>query len=79
VSGRVERERLTGISRLFRELLSTSEVRRDLVIANVTPAWVHHVQFKAESHPEATRHGVGCTTSGSQLSAGYPLGGSKLR
>jgi phospholipid N-methyltransferase len=45
VSGGAERERLTGISRLFRELLSTSEVRRDLVIANVTPAWVHHVRW----------------------------------
>jgi phospholipid N-methyltransferase len=68
LSGRAERERLTGISRLFRELL-TSEVRRDLVVANVTPAWVHHVRFAAGSRPEGTRHGAGSTTSGSQLSA----------
>jgi phospholipid N-methyltransferase len=46
VSGRAERERLTGISRLFHDLLATNEVRRDLVVANVTPAWVHHVRFK---------------------------------
>jgi phosphatidylethanolamine/phosphatidyl-N-methylethanolamine N-methyltransferase len=45
VSGRAQRERLTGISRLFREVLSTTEVRRDLVLANVPPAWVHHVRF----------------------------------
>jgi phosphatidylethanolamine/phosphatidyl-N-methylethanolamine N-methyltransferase len=68
LSGRAERERLAGISRLFRELL-TSEVRRDLVVANVTPAWVHHVRFAAGSHPEGTQHGAGSTTSGSELSA----------
>jgi phospholipid N-methyltransferase len=45
VSGRADRERLTGISRLFREVLSSKEVRRDLVLANVPPAWVHHVRF----------------------------------
>jgi phospholipid N-methyltransferase len=69
VSGRAERERLTGISRLFREVLTTNEVRRDLVVANVTPAWVHHVRFAARSHPEGTRQGAGSTTSGSQLRA----------
>ena len=46
VSGRAERERLTGISRLFRELITTNQVQRDLVFANVTPAWVHHVRFE---------------------------------
>ena len=45
VSGRADRERLTGISRVFREVLSSTEVRRDLVLANVPPAWVHHVRF----------------------------------
>ncbi|HJQ80143.1 MAG TPA: methyltransferase domain-containing protein [Lacipirellulaceae bacterium] len=69
LSGRAERERLTGISRLFREVLTTNEVRRDLVMANVTPAWVHHVRFAARSHPQGTRQGAGSTTSGSQLRA----------
>ncbi|HEY3392490.1 MAG TPA: class I SAM-dependent methyltransferase, partial [Lacipirellulaceae bacterium] len=69
LSGRAERERLTGISQLFRELLATNEVRRDLVVANVTPAWVHHVRFAAESYPESPRQGAGSTTSGSPLSA----------
>jgi phospholipid N-methyltransferase len=45
VSSRPDRERLNGISRLFREVLSSTEVRRDLVLANVPPAWVHHVRF----------------------------------
>lgn len=45
VSGRADRERLTRISRLFREVLSSTEVRRDLVLANLPPAWVHHVRF----------------------------------
>jgi phospholipid N-methyltransferase len=69
VSGRRERERLAGISRLFRELLSTNEVNRDLVVANVTPAWVHHVRFIAGSRPEGTRQGARNSTSGSPLSA----------
>jgi phosphatidylethanolamine/phosphatidyl-N-methylethanolamine N-methyltransferase len=61
IGGRAERERLTGISQIFRELLSASEVRRDLVVANVTPAWVHHVRFKVGS----SEPGAGSTTSGS--------------
>jgi phosphatidylethanolamine/phosphatidyl-N-methylethanolamine N-methyltransferase len=45
VSGRADRERLSGISQLFRDIVSPAEVRRDLVLTNVPPAWVHHVQF----------------------------------
>jgi phospholipid N-methyltransferase len=45
VSPSSERERLRGIGRIFDEILEKHEVRRDLVLANVTPAWVHHVRF----------------------------------
>jgi phospholipid N-methyltransferase len=47
VSRREERQRLRKIGRLFDELLRKREVRRDLVLANVPPAWVHHVRFEA--------------------------------
>jgi phospholipid N-methyltransferase len=43
VCSREDRERLQGIARVLGEYLR-SEVRRDLVVANVPPAWVHHVQ-----------------------------------
>jgi phosphatidylethanolamine/phosphatidyl-N-methylethanolamine N-methyltransferase len=45
ISSLTERERLRGIGSIFDEMLSKHEVRRDLVLANVTPAWVHHVRF----------------------------------
>jgi phospholipid N-methyltransferase len=44
ISARQERKRLRGIGQLFDELFR-HEIRRDLVLANVTPAWVHHVRF----------------------------------
>ena len=47
VSSNADRERLRGIARVLGEFLE-AEVRRDMVMANVPPAWVHHVQ-KAES------------------------------
>ncbi len=43
VSPAADRERLRGIERILNELLSGHEIRRDLVVANVPPAWVHHV------------------------------------
>jgi phospholipid N-methyltransferase len=45
VSSRAERERLRGVGRVLSEVLQRREVRRDLVLANVPPAWVHHVRF----------------------------------
>lgn len=39
-----ERERLRSIGRQFSELFRGQEVARDLVLANVPPAWVHHVR-----------------------------------
>jgi phosphatidylethanolamine/phosphatidyl-N-methylethanolamine N-methyltransferase len=44
VSPRADRERLRGIERLLADLLGENEVRRDLVLTNVPPAWVHHVK-----------------------------------
>jgi phospholipid N-methyltransferase len=49
VSLAADRARLRGISKVFRDVLNGNEVRRDLVITNVPPAWVHHVRFKAGS------------------------------
>ena len=41
-----------GIGQHLRRLAAMSEIRRDLVLANVPPAWVHHVRF--ESKPWST-------------------------
>lgn len=38
-----ERQRLTQIGRLLGSMCQSSEIRRDMVLANVPPAWVHHV------------------------------------
>jgi phospholipid N-methyltransferase len=45
LSRRAERERLRGIGRVLGELLAAHEIRRDRVLANVPPAWVHHVRW----------------------------------
>jgi phospholipid N-methyltransferase len=44
VSGRHDRQRLQGIARLIDRFASDREIRRDSVLLNVPPAWVHHVQ-----------------------------------
>lgn len=44
VSGRAERERLRGVAKAMRAVLAPYEIRRDAVLLNVPPAWVHHVQ-----------------------------------
>jgi phospholipid N-methyltransferase len=49
VSRAADRTRLRGISKAFRDVLNGNEVRRDLVLTNVPPAWVHHVRFTAWS------------------------------
>ncbi|HEX3598618.1 MAG TPA: methyltransferase domain-containing protein [Lacipirellulaceae bacterium] len=43
VSPQRDRQRLRGIERILDQLLAKGEIRRDLVLANVPPAWVHHV------------------------------------
>jgi len=47
VSRRAERDRLRAIGRVLNQALGANEVRRDLVLANVPPAWVHHVRLGA--------------------------------
>jgi phospholipid N-methyltransferase len=44
VSGRAERTRLRGIGRAMQAVFDPHEIRRDAVLLNVPPAWVHHVQ-----------------------------------
>jgi phospholipid N-methyltransferase len=41
---RADRPRLREIGRVLDEFLATHEIRRDRVLANVPPAWVHHVR-----------------------------------
>ena len=43
VSPAPDRQRLRGIEQILNRLLAGGEIRRDLVVANVPPAWVHHV------------------------------------
>ena len=45
LSRKSERERLRGIGRVLDELLDAHEIRRDRVLPNVPPAWVHHLRF----------------------------------
>jgi phospholipid N-methyltransferase len=49
ISRRQDRDRLHGIERLLTNILANHEVRRDRVLFNVPPAWVHHVRFAARS------------------------------
>jgi phospholipid N-methyltransferase len=44
-AGAAERQRLRDIGRLLKGLLGKCEIRRDCVLANVPPAWVHHVRL----------------------------------
>jgi phosphatidylserine decarboxylase len=49
LSARGERKRLRGVEAVLAELLTQHEIDRDLVLANVPPAWVHHVRFAPEN------------------------------
>jgi phospholipid N-methyltransferase len=55
VSARADRVRLRGIERILDDLLQRTEIRRDLVLANVPPAWVHHVRLAARTPSEKSR------------------------
>ena len=46
VSARADRDRVRGIASVLNEFLTGHEIRRDLVLPNMPPAWVHHVQFR---------------------------------
>jgi phosphatidylethanolamine/phosphatidyl-N-methylethanolamine N-methyltransferase len=48
LSSRSERERLRGIGRVMEKFLADYEIRRDRVLVNVPPAWVHHVRLKPQ-------------------------------
>jgi phospholipid N-methyltransferase len=45
VSSTAERKRLLGIEKLLHEEFATWEFDRQCVLANVPPAWVHHLRF----------------------------------
>ena len=45
VSSRAERERLRGVGRAIAGIRHGRQIRQDLILANVPPAWVHHVRF----------------------------------
>ena len=47
VSSRDERKRLQGIDQILRQELARWEFQRKIVLANVPPAWVHHLRFAA--------------------------------
>jgi phospholipid N-methyltransferase len=47
VSPAKDRERLRGIEQILNKLLDNYELRRDLVVANVPPAWVHHIRLSS--------------------------------
>lgn len=47
LSRKSERERLRGVGRLLDGFLEKHEIRRDRVLSNVPPAWVHHVRMKS--------------------------------
>ncbi len=44
ISGPSERARLRGIGAAMQSLLDSREIRRDAILLNVLPAWVHHVR-----------------------------------
>jgi phospholipid N-methyltransferase len=45
VGGRADRARLRAIGMLLQRTLQAHAVRRDLVLRNLPPAWVHHLRF----------------------------------
>jgi phospholipid N-methyltransferase len=49
VSGRPDRTRLKAIAQLIDRFLEGREIRRDAVLLNVPPAWVHHVRKAASA------------------------------
>jgi phospholipid N-methyltransferase len=45
ISRRADKHRVQGVARVLDCVLTDHEIRRDRVLANVPPAWVHHVRF----------------------------------
>jgi phospholipid N-methyltransferase len=48
VSSRQDRARLQGIADRIHRFIDSREIRRDAVLLNVPPAWVHHVKKRLE-------------------------------
>ncbi|HMP08131.1 MAG TPA: hypothetical protein PJ982_17420 [Lacipirellulaceae bacterium] len=46
LASQAERRRLAGVEQALAEALSGREFARDFVLANVPPAWVHHLRFE---------------------------------
>lgn len=46
ICGAADRQRLQGIARLLGTLCTQHEIRRDCVLSNLPPAWVHHLRFE---------------------------------
>jgi phosphatidylethanolamine/phosphatidyl-N-methylethanolamine N-methyltransferase len=44
MSGKADRQRLRGIGQALRTVLDKHEFRREAILFNVLPAWVHHVR-----------------------------------
>lgn len=56
VSPRADRERLRGIGAILGSLFRVSEIRRDMVLLNVPPAWVHHIRINPAATMRVRRH-----------------------
>lgn len=50
-SGRRQRQRLRDIGQILHTWLGPYEFRRDRVLRNLPPAWVHHLRFAADPTP----------------------------
>lgn len=45
LSGKSERDRLTGVARAINTFLAQREIRRQAIWMNFPPAWAHHARF----------------------------------
>jgi phosphatidylethanolamine/phosphatidyl-N-methylethanolamine N-methyltransferase len=45
ISGRAQRRRLRQIKTILARMFADHEIRRDVILANIPPAWVHHLRF----------------------------------
>jgi len=45
VSGGAERQRLRGVARAIADIRRGRQIRQELILPNVPPAWVHHLRF----------------------------------
>ncbi len=59
-----ERRRLSGIEQLLVREFDAWEVGRQCILANVPPAWVHHLQLPGNSKPEKNPKVVEPTVTG---------------